>query len=54
MTDNEFQKLIEIFANVLIEVRVGQIRVEKKVDLLIKEVRKLQKTQSPEPSTAEK
>jgi hypothetical protein len=49
MTDNEFQKLIEIFANVLIEVRVGQIRVEKKVDLLIKEVRELKKTKSTEP-----
>ena len=50
MTDDQLQKLFELFTAVLFEVRAGQVRMEKRLEKLEQEIRELAtKLQPPEP-----
>lgn len=52
MDESELQKYFELFISVLLEVRVGQVRVEKRLEKLeqeIRELRECQAQQSPDP-----
>lgn len=43
MTDQELQKLFELIVGVLLEVRVGQVKLDRKFDKILQEIRELQK-----------
>ncbi len=43
MTENELQKLFELFTAVLLEVRAGQVKVERRLEKLEQEIRELRK-----------
>ena len=47
MTENELQKLFELFTLVLVEVRAGQIKVERRLEKLEQEIRELAAKQKP-------
>lgn len=49
MTENELQKLFELFTAVLVEVRAGQIKLERRMEKLEQEIRELLKKQPPDP-----
>lgn len=43
------QQLFELFTAVLLEVRTGQIKMEKQLEKLTKEIQKLREQQAPDP-----
>jgi hypothetical protein len=43
------QQLFELFTAVLLEVRTGQIKLEKQLEKLTKEIRELREQQAPDP-----
>lgn len=47
MSEKELQKLFELFTTVLLEVRVGQIKLERKLEKLEQEIRELAAKQKP-------
>ena len=48
MTENELQKLFELFTAVLVEVRAGQIKLERQIEKLAQEIRELRDQQPPD------
>ena len=47
MTENELQKLFELFTAVLLEVRAGQVKLERRMEKLEQEIRELAAKQKP-------
>lgn len=54
MIDQEYlQRLFELFTAVLVEVRAGQIKLERQLEKLATEIKELREKQLPDSSTKE-
>lgn len=55
MIDQEYlQKLFELFTAVLVEVRAGQVKLERQLDKLTNEIRELREQQTTDSTNQEK